>query len=210
MQKVFYTFFSIVLLWHFIVSETAAAASRLPDLPQVEQDTNVHTLATTYCRLLWQSVNTPTTLGYDKTDSDIFREKFAKAVSEFEILLKKIADNKPIMIGDTIILHSDPITDTALLAVAEYFDASTHSVLKTALTNMRELGKHNEGLDFDNETLAHVNEIFVYAWNKVKENPSVRLPALLLGLVDAAPTCIQGYSVRMLCAVHPPKQKTKE
>jgi hypothetical protein len=75
---------------------------------------------------------------------------------------------------------------------------------------MRELGKHNEGLDFDNETLAHVNEIFVYAWNKVKENPSVRLPALLLGLVDAAPTCIQGYSVRMLCAVHPPKQKTKE
>lgn len=71
---------------------------------------------------------------------------------------------------------------------------------------MSVLGKHKGGADFDGETSAHESEVFVYVWNKVKDDAE-RLQGFLIGLLDAAPTCIQGYTVRMLCAVYPPKLK---
>jgi hypothetical protein len=207
MQKIWYAFFivSIFCLDTTTTSAAAAAASLIDDLPEIRQDTDVHTLSKTYCRMLWERLNKPDILGYGSVDSDIFRAKFDTTVSEMGIVLERISKREPIMIGDRIILCKDPI-DEELLAFASYFDAAAYRKLTLALNSMKELGKHKGGSDLDNETIAHVNEIFVYSWEKVKEDPELRLTALLIGLEDAAPTCIQGYSVRMLCAIHPPKQ----
>lgn len=210
MHKLFYGLISLWALHLNIITASAAASAPTlsEELPAVAQDTDVHALSKTYCRALWARLNRPDILGYDRIASPIFRDKFAEAVSQVGIVLGRISKKEPIMIGDEIILHTDPIADLELLPFASYFDDSSLSKLILALNSMKELGKHKGGSDLDNETIAHVNEIFVYVWNKVKEDPSSRLPTFLMGLQDAAPTCIQGYSVRMLCAVHPPKHKT--
>jgi|GEM_PF-2266385 len=206
MQKIWYAFLIVSIFFlNTTTTSAAAAASLIDDLPEVRQDTDVHTLSKTYCRMLWERLNKLDILGYDSVDSDIFRAKFDTTVSEMGIVLERISKSEPIMIDGRIILHKDPI-DEELLAFGSYFDTTAYRKLALALNSMKELGKHKGGSDLDNETIAHVNEIFVYAWEKVKEDPELRLTALLIGLADAAPTCIQGYSVRMLCAIHPPKQ----
>lgn len=209
MQNLFYGSIALFALALNLSSTNAAAMSSSLEvaLPEVGQGADVHSLSSTYCRALWSQLKKPDILGYDTTASSTFRDKFVSAVAELDIVLKRISRNEPVMVGHELILCSDFIVEEELSALAEYFDAAAYGNLAIALNSMKELGKHKGGSDLDSETMAHVNEIFVYAWGKVKEDPDLRLAAFLIGLTDAAPTCIQGYSVRMLCAVHPPKQK---
>lgn len=197
----------VAALQTIISSFNAAAVSSLPELPEVAQNTDVHTLSRTYCKALWTAVNAPAVLSYGDRESESFSHLFAETVAELQAVLKRIHDNDPVMIGDEIILHADPITEEAVRAHGCYIDKALHANLQLALTSMNIQGKHKGASDYDAETQAHVSEVLVYVWSQVKEDPSTRLVAFLIGLYDAAPTCIQGYSVRMLCAVHPPKQK---
>ncbi len=179
------------LLINFIPQLLAATSDTfnpLSVLPTVNQNTNVHTLAKTYCRQLWKQINAPSHIGYKSMDSQEFKIIFQGSTDAFQNLLNKIKEN-------------EPINDSG-----EYFDINALPKLQTALDNMKVLGKHKSTNDQDNETQAHVNEIFVYCWSQTLKDPS-KLTPFLIGLQDASPTCIQGYSVRMLCAVHPPKQK---
>lgn len=112
-------------------------------------------------------------------------------------------------IDATLIADEGTGVESDLRAHCDFFDAGQHAPLLTALTNLSVFGKHKGSIDFDNETRAHVNEILVYTWSRVKTDPHQYLVDFLMALCDAAPTCIQGYSVRMLCSVHPPQQKTE-
>ncbi len=138
-----------------------------------------------------------------------FKDTFAKSVLELGTIIEKIKKEEPIIVGSELNLSDKPVIDPAMLALGTYFDSAAYIRIKMALTSMGVLGKHKGGADLDGETNAHVNEVFVYVWSKVKADPE-RLQAFLIGLLDAAPTCIQGYTVRMLCAVHPPKLKIVE
>lgn len=174
------------------------------DLPEVAQDSNVHNLAKTYCRALWEGIKTD-------SEADVFssklKEAFADAISELGAIIENIKNLQPILVGGQINLSRALISDRALLEMSDFFDNKAYPLLKMALISMSVKGKHKGSSDFDCETKAHVSEVFAYAWGVVKSEPH-RLPWFLLGLLDAAPTCIQGYSVRMLCAVHPPRLKT--
>lgn len=181
---------------------TQGAASIV--LPGVSQDADVHSISSTYCRQLWASLSNRRS---DSKESAPFREMFEATVKEFETLIERIHHGKPILAEGALLLNPAPELEVGLAAIGECFDAESHGLLSTALTSMRVLGRHKGALDYDGETKAHVNEIFVYTWHQMKKDPATYLPKLLLGLCDAAPTCIQGYSVRMLCAIHPPKVK---
>lgn len=170
------------------------------DLPEVSQDSDVHSLAKTYCKALWGKIKT-------NNEADGFKEAFSVAISELGSVIENIKNSQPILIGGQINLSRVLISDAALLETSDFFDNKAFASLKAALTNLSVMGKHKGASDFDNETKAHVSEVFAYVWSMVKSEPD-RLPAFLMGLVDAAPTCIQGYSVRMLCAVLPPRLKT--
>lgn len=127
--------------------------------------------------------------------------------------------NSVLIVQDKLILDTNCIdrslfevdkeeyTITLLYAVGIFYDRNNHTLLATALKKMGTLGKHDGQEDFDKETSASVNEILVYAWHHVKTEPKKYLIDFLIGLTDAAPTCIQGHSVRMLCAIHPPRLK---
>lgn len=176
-------------------------------LPEVAQGADVHSLSRTYCKALWQNIMRGS--NYTAATAPEFKEKFKASVEELGKLILKIQAGQPVLVGGRISATDEPILDPELLSRSESFDAATHPQLMLALKSLSVLGKHKGNSDVDNETNGKVNEIFVYVWSKVKENPEVCLPAFLIGLVDAAPTCIQGYSVRMLCAVHPPRLKTE-
>lgn len=144
---------------------------------------------------------------YTAATDPSFKAKFSTSVEELGKLILKIKEGHPILIDGHINTTEGQIVDPDLLPRCDYFDAAGCQKLMLALKSMSALGKHKRQADFDKETNGKVNEIFVYVWKKVKESAHLYLPALLVGLTDAAPTCIQGYSVRMLCAVHPPKLK---
>jgi hypothetical protein len=183
------------------------AASTLDafDLPVVSQDADVHTLSAAYCRPLWQSIVRGR--DYIASTDPRFKDQFNTSVEELGQLILKIKAGQPVLVGGKINTMSEPIADPETLKDSAYFDSELHPTLVEGLKAMSVLGKHKGKDDRDTETNAKVNEIFVYVWSKVKKNPAQYLPAFLVGLADAAPTCIQGYSVRMLCAVHPPKLK---
>lgn len=174
-----------------IFSKSHASGVEAQTLPAFAQTTDVHGLAKTYCRDVWQAVNAPEAIGYGNKDSAEFDTLFQGSIEELQGVLSKVAKGEPINEAD------------------EYFDKSSSPVLQLALNSMKVKGKHKGQSDKDNETNAHVNEVFVYCWHRVTQDPS-RLNAFLFGLQDAASTCIQGYSVRMLCAVHPPKFKVSQ
>ncbi|MBH1989759.1 MAG: hypothetical protein I8H80_01110 [Alphaproteobacteria bacterium] len=203
MYKLYYSVLSLFLLCSDAPLFGAAVADTLSDLPEVAQDADVHTLSRTYCKVLWSRVQAD---GYLSAPAPEFKDAFTKSVLELGIVIEKIKNAEPIMIGSQINLSDKPVTDPAMLSLCSYFDSDAYSPLKTALTSMSVLGQHKGGADLDGETNAHVNEVFVYVWHKVKEDTE-RLQGFLIGLLDASPTCIQGYTVRMLCAVHPPKLK---
>jgi hypothetical protein len=187
----------------------AADALALPELPVVAQNTDVHTISRTYCNALWRALDAPRLLSYESATSDEFRTLFDRSVSELTTVITRISKEEPVAIGDRLTGADINLAelDADTLSAGTYFDKSLLANLQLGLTSLKVLGKHKGASDFDAETSAHVNEVFVYTWNKVKENPEARLMAFLIGLADAAPTCIQGYTVRLLCAVHPPKQK---
>lgn len=137
-------------------------------MPEVAQGADVHSLSKTYCKALWGDVLSGGCLSAAHPE---FKEVFASSVLELGRVIEKIKDAELIMIGAQINLSDRPISDPGLLTLGSYFDRDAYSTLKTALTNMSVLGKHKGDADFDNETNAHVNEVFVYAWGKVKENP---------------------------------------
>lgn len=171
-----------------MLTSTEGAVAALPALPEVAQNTDVHGLAKTYCRQLWQAVNAPGALGYANRASEAFKVAFQGSVDGLQEVLNKVKAQQPIN------------------ELGDYFDESAHQALQTALNNMKVLGKYKGAPDLDNETQASVNEVFTYCWHQAMLEPS-KVTALLIGLQDASPTCIQGYSVRMLCAIHPPKLK---
>lgn len=190
----------------------AAAAIEMPTLPEVAQDTNVHTISRTYCKPLWQSVKSGAAGEYISKDSDEFVAEFESAVSGLSDIIARIEAGSPILISGVVpdpTLMVDEL-DAETRRTAIYFDSGAKTNLKLALSSLSVLGKHKGGSEFDAETQAFMNEVFVYTWKKAMENPADSLELLLMGLYDAAPTCIQGYSVRMLCAVHPPKHKGVE
>jgi len=138
--------------------------------------------------------------------------------AEKKALIKDLL-NSILIVQDKLILDTSRIdrslfevdkeehTITLLYAVGMFYDRSNHALLATALKKMGTLGKHDGQEDLDKETGASVNEILVYVWHHVKTEPSKYLTDFLIGLTDAASTCIQGHSVRMLCAIHPPRLK---
>lgn len=189
----------------FFLTPLKAASLGQLHLPEVAQGSDVHTLSTTYCRVLWKSVMQ--SAEYTPATIPGFKDTFNISIEELGKLILNIKSGQPILVEGKINTMSEPIVDPDLLSDCEFFDPSASSQLMVALKSMSVLGKHKGGSDIDGETNGRVNEIFVYTWGKVKANPAVYLPAFLVGLVDAASTCIQGYSVRMLCAVHPPKLK---
>lgn len=203
-RKIIYTLFSFSLLYSgnmcFAASESTDIFS---NLPEITQDSDVHSLSSTYCKALWGNIKTK---GDASAFVDGFSDKFSETVAELGVLIENIKNAQPILGGTQINLSGETISDSGLLEMSSYFYREAYTTLKTALTSMSVLNKHKEASDFDGETKAHVSEILVYVWYKIKTDPE-RLQAFLIGLVDAAPTCIQGYSVRMLCAVHPPKLK---
>lgn len=199
MAKIYYSVLSLFLL----CSGNFLFGAAESELPEVAQNADVHSLSKTYCKALWSRVQEGRYLSAAAAE---FKDTFAGSVLELGRVIEKIKNAEPIMIGSHINLTDKPVVDPEILVFASYFDGEAYPRLRMALTSLSVLGKHKGGPDLDSETNAHVNEVFVYAWGKVKENPE-RLQGFLIGLVDAAPTCIQGYSVRMLCAVHPPKLK---
>ena len=204
MYKIYCCLFSI--FWVCFGSHPFCAAeadASFADLPEVAQGADVHGLAKTYCKALWSKVQASGCVG---ASSAGFKDIFAGNVSELGRIIEKIKNEEPIMVGSQLNLSDKPIMDPEVLVFGSYFDSTAYPALKMALTSMCVLGKHKGGVDLDRETNAHVSEVFVYVWGKVKEDPG-RLQAFLIGLIDAASTCIQGYTVRMLCAVHPPKLK---
>jgi hypothetical protein len=182
-----------------------AAASGPMALPEVAQGADVHSLSKTYCCTLWQNIMSGP--DYIAATTPSFKDIYKTSIEELGALILKIKANQPVLVCGRLNTMEEPIAGPDLLSHCDYFDATTHPQLMVALKSMSVLGKHKGQSDFDGETNGKVNEIFAYVWSKVKENPSVCLPAFLIGLVDAASTCIQGYSVRMLCAVHPPRLK---
>ncbi len=204
-RKIIYTLLSFCLLYPINVCFAASEPTDLfSNLPEVAQDSDVHSLSSAYCKALWGNIKTK---GNASTFVDGFSDKFSKTVAELGVLIENIKNALPILVGAQINLSGETISDSALLEMSSYFYREAYATLKIALTSMSVLNKHKGGADFDSETKAHVSEILVYVWEKIKTDPE-RLQAFLIGLIDAAPTCIQGYSVRMLCAVHPPKLKT--
>lgn len=204
MRKSCYIMFSLFILYSgATLSGSSEIESVLSDLPEVAQGSDVHTLSRTYCKSLWSKVHAGGCVGKSAAE---FSDIFARSVLELGIVIEKIKNAEPIVIGSEINLGDKVITDSAR-ALRSYFDSEAYPDLKMALMSMSVLGQHKGSVDFDGETNAHVNEVFVYVWHKVKEDTE-RLQGFLIGLLDAAPTCIQGYTVRMLCAVHPPKLKT--
>jgi hypothetical protein len=201
-----YCLLFFVLLLPFCGSPTYAAEadSFFRELPEVAQGSDVHNLASTYCKVLWSKVQAG---GCLNTAAAEFKDVFAGSVSELGRVIENIKNESPIMVGAQLNLSDKPVVDPDVLAFGSYFDNAAYPALKLALTSMGALGKHKGGADLDIETNARVSEVFVYVWGKVKEDPESRLQSFLIGLIDAAPTCIQGYTVRMLCAVHPPKLK---
>lgn len=204
MRKILYTLFSFCLLYSgnacFAASESIDIFS---NLPEVAQDSDVHSLSSTYCKALWGKIKE---MGKESAFAEGFADRFSETVAELGLLIENIKNAQPILVGAQLNLGGETISDPALLNMSSYFDHEAHSTLKTALISMSMLNKHKDGTDFDFETKAHISEILVYVWDKIKTDPE-RLQGFLIGLVDAAATCIQGYSVRMLCAVHPPKLK---
>lgn len=204
MRKIFFSLLSFCLLCscslHFGSSDAPASFF---ELPEVAQDSDVHSLSSTYCKTLWVRIKTT-----DQTGAffEGFSDRFSETISDLVTLIENIKNSQPILIGGHINLSREAIFDAGALAISDYFDSEAYATLKTALINMSVLNKHKGGSDFDSETNAHLGEILVYVWGRIKTDP-VRLPAFLIGLIDAANTCIQGYSVRMLCSVHPPKLK---
>lgn len=204
MNKIYYSTLSLFLLCSGnSLCGAAGSGATFFDLPEVAQEADVHSLSKTYCKALWSRVRAG---GYLSAAAAEFKDTFAGSVLELGRVIEKIKNAEPIMIGSQLNLSDKSVVDPDVLAFASYFDRDAYPTLKAAVTSMSVLGKHKGSADLDNETNAHVNEVFVYVWGKVKEDPG-RLPAFLIGLVDASSTCIQGYSVRMLCAVHPPKLK---
>lgn len=212
-------FYTLVLLCSLVLKSgvfAAAAASMpadeavFPDLPTVAQNTDVHTISRTYCKSLWAAAKE--TSGYNASGTDTFAELFENTVAELALTIKRIADNQPIMISGLIPDSSWSLEglDDETKRSAIYFDNGAKDKLTLALNSLRFLGKHKGGSDHDAETNASVNEVFVYVWKKVSERPEEYLERFLMQLADAAPTCIQGYTVRMLCTIHPPKLPEKE
>lgn len=200
MRDLFFVLFFINSFCAFPLN-VAAAAGPLA-LPEVAQDADVHSLSRTYCNALWQNIRRGS--DYTAATESSFNDNFKTSVEELGKLILKIQAGQPVLVAGKINTIEEPIADPDVLSRCE-----SHPQLVIALKSLSILGKHKGQSDLDNETNGKVNEIFVYVWSKVKENPEARLPAFLIGLVDAAPTCIQGYSVRMLCAVHPPRLKTE-
>lgn len=149
--------------------------------------TNVHDLAA-YYKELWKSLNTPEILGYSRRESQQFIDIFERTIKEIECVLSHVNTDKILRIGDANI---------KLKAKRPY---NIHN-LRLALAKMRSFGRHAGGSDWDNEVNAHVNEVLVYVWHQVKLDPNL-IYTFLSNLIDAAPTCIQGHTVRLLYTIH--------
>jgi hypothetical protein len=149
---------------------------------------DVHQLAQ-YYNPLWAGLSQPDILGYKIRESAEFRERFNLAVKELEFVLRHVNSDTPVVFGDKkiILKRSTPYSLTNL---------------RLALNKMKYFGQHAGVSDWDDEVNAHANEVLVYVWNKVKENPEEFLPLLLEKLEDAGPTCIQGHTIRMLNTIH--------
>jgi hypothetical protein len=173
----------------------SAAKFSFVGLPEVAQGADVHTLSKTYCKALWMGVRTAGCPGYLSAASPDFKDVFGESVLELGSVIEKVKNALPI------------VSEASVADLGAYFDSAAYPSLKMALTSMSVLGKHKGVSDFDPEANARVNEVFVYSWSRVKEDPT-KLQAFFVGLVDAASTCIQGYTVRMLCAVHPPRLRS--
>lgn len=239
-----YLSFILLILNSTSASASAAAESAFPDLPEVAQGTDVHTLSRTYCKQLWAAINAPAFLAYESRESERFAAIFQDSVRELSILIERIKETptsknaeelaaapaaerasyiqalckSALTLDGSLITNVEPVNIELIMEEhedslrtlhghCEFFEGSSYASLKTAVDNLGKIGKHKGGSDLDSETCAHVNEILVYTWQKAKSDPKQHLMSFLIGLLDAAPTCIQGYSVRMLCAIHPPKQK---
>jgi hypothetical protein len=190
------------LFWSCSVNFISGAEVSLVGLQEVAQGADVHSLSKTHCKALWMGVRAAGYPGYLSATAPEFKDAFAESVLELGMVIEKIKSTQPIIAGSRI-----NFSETSAADPGAYFDILAYPSLKMALMSMSVLGKHKGGSDLDSETNARVNEVFVYSWRQVKEDPT-KLQAFLVGLADSASTCIQGYTVRMLCAVHPPRLRS--
>lgn len=132
MYKIYSCLFSFFLLCSGsrCLSGAAKVEDPLSDLPEVSQDADVHTLSRTYCKALWSRVQAG---GYLSLAAAEFKDIFAKSVLELGIVIEKIKNSEPIMIGPQINLSAEPITDPAMLALCAYFDSDAYPLLKVSI-----------------------------------------------------------------------------
>lgn len=151
--------------------------------------TDVHQLVP-YYRPLWAGLSCLDILGYTDRNSEEFKEKFNLAVKELEFVLQHVNSDVSVDFGDKKVVLKRAKTPY------------NRTNLELAFNKIKNFGRHASASDWDNEVYAHANEVLVYVWNRVKENPEELVPLLLEKLEDAAPTCIQGHTVRMLNTIH--------
>lgn len=156
-------------------------------LERVRGKTNVHDLAA-YYKELWKRLNTPEILRYPSRESQQFKDVFESTIQELEFVLSHVNTDKILKIGGSNIKLKTKLPYNI-------------QNLRLALSKMRKFGRHAGQSDWDNEVNAHVNAVLVYVWHQVKLDPNL-IYTFLSNLIDAAPTCIQGHTVRLLYTIH--------
>lgn len=171
----------------------------------VKQDTNVHDIAKTVTRELWAKLVTKQgsdlTFSVDKDSK--FSVSFALAVADIKKIINRIEKSQPILqflaIKDVGSVFSMVLADSDLDAAQtpQDWDKASAKNLRLAMKKMGVLGKHDNATDWDNEANIHANEVLVRVWREVRQNNEL-LQNFLTQLADAAPTCIQGHTVRLV------------
>lgn len=172
---------------------------------QIKQDTNVHDIAKTVTRSLWEKLvkKQGDDLTFSAEKNSKFSIFFALVVADINQLINRIENSKPILqfatIKDVGPVFSMVLTDSDLEAekTSQDWDKSSVKNLRLAIKKMGELGKHENATDWDNEANVHANEVLVRVWHEVKKDNGL-LQDFLVQLADAAPTCIQGHTVRLV------------